>query len=214
MARAMPNLAGAFDQAAKTSLSFAAKLEEIQAHLTGHPSVKRLTTSQLEIAYEICYLNVFCKWEDVLERSFLRLLCGYTCPSGQAVLIGGSYSRTLADARSRVLAGRDYLLWHSATKVIARSKSYFANGPHELVLGSHESRLEAFGAIRHHIAHEQEHARKQFDHSTMLLAGRRFRGSKAGKFLRTKTTGASGLPVRWLERIGVELVAVAKQLTA
>jgi hypothetical protein len=79
------------------------------------------------------------------------------------------------------------------------------------VCQSNLARLEAFAAIRHRIAHGQDDAKTKFDAATMLLAGKRYYGSRPGSFLRE--FDASLTPSRrWIEIISNELVGLISQI--
>jgi hypothetical protein len=115
----------------------------------------------------------------------------------------------LRTARARVHGTRSYLLWHNPMKVIERSKRHFVNGPHELVVGSNSARIEAMAALRHRVAHGQADAKANFDAATMMFVGRRYGGSRAGRFLRDWAPGATPSK-RWLPVLSEELVALAR----
>jgi hypothetical protein len=102
-----------------------------------------------------------------------------------------------------------YRLWHNPTQIIARCHGFIVNGYHETVVSSNLARLNHFAAIRHRIAHAQSHARAQFDHATMNLAAKRYKGGRPGKFLRDWESPSR----RWLEGIADELKHLANQIT-
>ena len=78
-----------------------------------------------------------------------------------------------------------------------------------MVIASNLSRLEQFAAIRHRIAHAQEHARIQFDLATMSLAAKRYKGARPGRFLRDWESPSR----RWLDAIADELKYLSVQIT-
>jgi hypothetical protein len=77
---------------------------------------------------------------------------------------------------------------------------------------SARSSLEVFAAVRHRIAHGQEDARRKFDLATMNLCGKRYRGSRAGKFLRDWDT-STAVSLRWLESMATGLEGLSSQIT-
>ena len=117
----------------------------------------------------------------------------------------------LQAAEKFALGHQDFMLWHNPARVIGRLQGYFSNGAFELVLSSAQVRLGYFSSIRHRVAHEQRHARQQFDATTMQLAGKRYAASRPGRFLRDwdKTVTPHR---RWLSSIGNELANLARQL--
>ena len=209
----MPPLADAFEGGVDRATSLAQAGEQAQIMISGFSAaVNPLHPVRLELLYEMAFLRVFIEWETFLEQSFLRYLCGYRNSVGQQTLIQGTYYRTLTVAKTAVLGGRDYKLWHNPSAVIRRSQQYFRGGLHELVLASSQTRLEWFAAVRHRIAHAQVHARTEFDNATMGINGSRYHGGRAGKFLRDRNTYV--IPqARWLDTMSKELVGLARQIT-
>lgn len=167
---------------------------------------------RLEALYEMAFLRVFVSWEAFLEQAFFRYLCGYASVHGTATPIPGSnFLPTLAQAELAVLNGNTYVLWHSPAKVVTRCRRFFNASTIETIVSSNTSRLEAFAAIRHRIAHAQTDARNKFDAATMSLVGRRYPGARAGAFLRDRDPTASP-PERWLDRLAQELISLAHQV--
>ena len=176
------------------------------------PAWRELHIPRLELLYELAFLRVFVEWEIFLEEVFVRLMCGYAATTGPGVLqVGAVYARSLAAAETAMLRGRDYVLWHDPAAVTARATAYFSTSSFQHVVGSNTARLAGFAAIRHRIAHGQADARRKFDAATMLLVGRRYRGSRAGRFLRD--WDITSTPQRhMLESIGAELCSLAAQI--
>lgn len=167
--------------------------------------------ARLEALYELAYMRLFVHWELFLEASVHRYMCGYASLHGQAMMCGGAYYPTLQSAELAFLSGQQYFLWHNPVRVVNRCKLHITAGRHELVINSNRARLEWFGAIRHRIAHGNADARSKFDSATMNIAGRRYRGSRPGRFLRDWAPGAV-LPTRWLKSIADELHSLATQI--
>jgi len=165
---------------------------------------------RLEALYETAYLRIFLLWEDFLEQSFLRYLCGYHSSIGPVALRGKVFS-TISLAEAAVLGGYDFVSWANPHKVAARSSKFITSGLHEAVLNSNISRLEAFNSVRNRIAHPSKYARRQFDSATVMLAGSRFAASSAGKFLRCIAVPAPA-PAPWLHHIASELKSLARQI--
>jgi hypothetical protein len=213
MARQMPGLEAEFRTRVAEAIRLAQIGEVARAEsVVGSDTRKNLHHSRIELLYELAYLRIFSAWEAFLEQTFFRYLCGYTSRAGTAIALAGtSFSTTLGAAELRVLSGRDYVLWHSPSKVVQRSQRFFQSCPLEIVLQSNISRLEALASIRHRITHSQNDARKKFDTATMSLAGKRYRGSRPGAFLRDYDVSLTP-QVRWLEELGHELMSLAIQI--
>lgn len=208
----MPQLAATFVRRADEAIALAYAGDiALAAAKPGTSLRKEWYVSRVEYLYEVAYLRLFNEWELFLEESFVRYLCGYVSMHGcPAPVPGGSYFGSIALAERAVLGTRDFVLWHDPITIARRAKKFLVNSKHELVISSNSGRLSDLGAIRHRIAHAQEDARRKFDGATMMLAGRRYRGGRPGRFLRDWDSNAP--PVRWLETVALELKGLAGQI--
>ena len=206
----MPPLADFFAARCEKAQDFACAVERAKERIGVPEGGRVLGVAKLEFAYELAYLRVFTAWEDFLEESFLRYMCGYEARHGQEQLIaGGTYNADLAKARTNLYRSRRYILWHNPGNVISRAQTYFQRSKHEIVLASMQGRIEHYAAIRHRVVHA--HAEVNFDLATMALAGRRFRGSRPGRFLRAAVPHST-TPMRWIDQIVLDFRGLAHQI--
>lgn len=209
MARCMPSLAQAFADSTDQAVNFARGLEAARTKLTVAEAQSDLPVHRVELAYELTYLRAFTAWETFLEETFLRYLCGYEARHGRETPVSGSYCTTLENARQTLYGNQQFLLWHSPTKVTARAARYFRQSRIENVIASMQGRIEQYAAIRHRIAHA--HADNSFDAATMALSGRRYRGSRPGRFLRDWAPH-SQVPTRWIDIVMLDFRGLAFQI--
>jgi hypothetical protein len=215
MARRMPRFDNALLDNALTAVSIVGAGE--LSRLSGGPSIRReWSTTRLEALYELAYLRVFAAWESYLEAIFYRSLCGYASAAGQEQLIRGAYFSSLAAAEADVLGGNAFALWHKPQRVIDRCKKYIRSGAgcpcaQEVALTSNLTRLEHLAFTRHRIVHDQRDAKNKFDAATLHIAGRTYRGSRPGEFLRDYDTTTTP-PRRWLEVAVTELSSLMTQM--
>lgn len=209
MPRAMPRLAQTFADDSQRAAQFADSVEKARRALDTAEAQALLPVSRIELAYELAYLRLFTAWEDFLEQSMLRYLCGFAAAHGQEQLAKGVYCPTLSHARATLYGNNQYLLWHNPQKVVTRAANHFTNSRHETVIASMQGRVVHFASIRHRIAHA--HAENDFNSATMALAGRRYRGARPGKFLRDWARH-SQVPMRWFEVISFEFRGLAFQI--
>jgi hypothetical protein len=168
--------------------------------------------TRIELLYELAFLKVFIGWETFLEQTFVRFLCGYTSSNGLEPLVAKqSYQGSLAAAATTVLGGQQYVLWHNPTRVVQRCAKFFAAGRIETVVNSNFSRLEWMGSVRHQIAHGNADTGMKFDVATMQLIGKRYPGSRAGRFLRDIDVNSTP-PTRWLTVLSNEIEALGQQI--
>ena len=208
----MPPLAAGLSSALSKAAEIAAMCERLRANARiGNMVRPELTAARTQLVYELAYLRIFNAWEVFLEEVFLRYLCGYRFQSQTESPLSG-FAYTLQEARTRLYGGSSYLLWHNPDKAISRANQHFrANNRLALVLGSSRADVMNYASIRHRIAHDHDDAIRKFNAASLQLAARRFRGSRPGALLRYPTTYGN-LPCTWLERIALELSALAGQL--
>lgn len=100
MPRGMPRLADDFCDSSAIAVGFAGAVENARISLGVKEAQRHLPVAKLELAYELAYLRVFTAWEDFLEQSFLRYLCGYMASHGQERLLVGRYYQNLTQAKT------------------------------------------------------------------------------------------------------------------
>lgn len=209
MNREVASLADQFGAEVRKALGLIEATEKVRSSNPSAQVKHEFSIYRIELIYELAYLRIFVFWEQFLEESLIRYLCGYSNANGRQLLSSGSYDRRIEDARNRIKAGRTFLLWHDPQGVVNRVRGYIAGGIHETVINSNLPDLQHFANIRHRIAHLQEDARLKFDRSSMSLCGKRFRGARPGRLLRHKFSSTE----RWVEKIGLDLLHLAKQIT-
>jgi hypothetical protein len=209
MPRSLPRYDMGFSRTTSFAISFTEHIEQTRIR-AGAGATLRI--SDLELSYELAFLRIFLAWEVLLENVLVRLMCGYQHSGGQEMLkTGRPYYKTLADAETAILAGRPYKLWHNPRRVIERAEAFLNGSRFEAVLKSAEASLAHYASVHHRIAHSQKHAEREFDRATMSLAGKRYQGSRPGRFLRD-WIAASNPPRRWISETSDELVGLARQI--
>jgi hypothetical protein len=211
----MPRILPRFDRELGQEVSFAmayvARLEQAKIELSS-VGQRTIPTGDLEYSYELAFLRIFGAWETLLEDSLIRLICGYHHSGGQEPLAPGvAYLSNVANARMALLQGRPFRQWYDPAQILARAQRFFIGSRYELVIASAQARVSHFASIRHRIAHVQSHARAQFDNATMSLNGKRYPGSRPGRFLR-EWHPSFVPPRRWLDIASSELVGLGHQI--
>lgn len=211
MPRPLPALSTDFKIASLRLLELVRRLElNFKTVKHGNSSI---SLTNLQLTYELAYLKAFLAWETFQEAVFLRLMCGYAGPNGQEPLQPGvAYYRSTNDANAALLAGKDFVLWHNRDVVVKPFDRYFNSpaSPFRSTLAN-SPRLPGYSAIRHRIAHLQDHARAQFDQATNLIAHKRYRGSRPGEFLRDQDITLPDRP-RYLKIILDDLGSLADNM--
>lgn len=214
MPRSLPPLGSQFRRVVDASVAIAEAGEIVKdGAAPGSDAYREFRPARLEALYEMSYLRLFSQWEVFLEETFVRLMCGYTVNGGQqAIAPPHTAFGTLEDARTALYSGQQYLLWHNPNAVVARSRRWFVNGIHEQIALSHLARLEWFGKVRHRIAHGSDQVKSEMDSASIQLAGKRYPGSSAGRFLRDWHPVNPLEQRRWLKILSAELSGLALQI--
>lgn len=143
----------------------------------------RIGSRQMEDLAAFALLRVHLAWEDFLENTFLRYMCGARAGSGMTPALLRARQATLSGAMLELLDGDRYLLW-SYSDAVTRAGRYFDRGdPYSTPLAAIRSSLEAIPTIRNAIAHRSQAARARFRQLVIAERGYMPRGMTPGRFL-------------------------------
>ncbi|GAJ17945.1 unnamed protein product, partial [marine sediment metagenome] len=121
-------------------------------------------------------------WENLLEESFIRYLVG--AKSG----IGYKPKRfvnpkNMAHAL-RMISGKRYFKWNSASEIIALSELYLGDGePYKPILQGVTTFFDEMNIIRNRIVHKSTFAKDKFNHFIRETLGHGIRLMTPGRFL-------------------------------
>lgn len=172
---------------------------------------RQIGDPQLRALYEMAYLSIFGHWENFIEECATRMLVGQGCASYTPAIVTPPRAPTLTAARTRVLGGQPFLLWHNPVKSADRIAKHVAGSPLEATLRSEETALERYAAIRHAIAHQSEDARASFEAASAALTG--VVHPSPGRLLRIQDHTDPLNPVRWIRKISTEFRRLAAAAT-
>jgi len=146
---------------------------------------------QIGLVFELVFLKIFIAWEQFLENSFIRYMCGASSLSGKKPKRNVS-ARYLDDAFRVVCGERPYADWALVDAVLERANRFFDNGePYTTPLQSAAAHLTNMRRIRNHIVHHSNKSRMDFKKVIVDVYGFRPQGMTAGRFLR-QCTGMHG----------------------
>lgn len=142
-----------------------------KCHRLSRDKWKSITQRDTELIAELAGLRLFIIWEDFLEQTFIRYMCGAKTSSGYSPKLYVKVPK-LEHAKNILLGGRLYIDWENASEVAQRAETYFRNGePYATVLRAAQIHLDTFRAIRNRIAHSSEFAETQFLKKVEVLYG-------------------------------------------
>lgn len=139
--------------------------------------------SKKYLIVELSFLKLYLAWEQFLEETFTRFMCGSITASGY------SPNRfvqppTLKHAYSMVLEGKSFVDWTKISNIIRRARMFFEEGePYVTAVGSASSELEEMRRIRNRIAHRSEHSVRLFKEVVRQRIGSIPKGMRPGRFL-------------------------------
>lgn len=173
---------------------------------------RQISEAELNALYEMSYLSIFGHWENFIEECGVRMLAGQGSSSYAPVPVGPGGIKTLRAARSKLLNGRRYLLWHDPVTSANRIARLVVGSPIEMVLRTESVQLEQFAAVRHAIAHRSDDSVQAFRSASVMLAGVAHRSP--GSLLRTQDHSDPLNPVRWIRKISTSMKTYAASATA
>jgi hypothetical protein len=175
----------------------------------------QLGPPQLEALHESAFLRIFGAWEAFQEEATARFMAGHSTTAYTTRLPGPQYQHhsSVSSARTQLLSGRPFLLWHNPDAVIKRVARYLDSCPVETVIDANKIDLEHYGSIRHRIAHSSDDAKVQFKQAARFLTGVDY-GGVAGRMLRAHNI-ADGLNQRlWIVDLSEALRGIAADIVA
>jgi hypothetical protein len=126
----------------------------------------RIPYFQCEQISELSFLRVYVAWEEFLEGTFSRFLCGASSISGRRPKLYAS-PRNIDHARKMIIGferGDRFADWSQRHKVTDRAELLFRDGsPFRTPIQAAGTELDEMRAIRDRIAHRSDKARNQFN---------------------------------------------------
>ncbi len=160
--------------------------------------------------HEMAFLGMFLAWEDFLEASFIRFMCGAITRNRYKPRLYVAPTNMDHALKFFVVKPREYVEWASSQQVIERAEMVFRDGePYKSAIRPSITDLDHMKQIRNAIAHRSGTAWDKFESTARRLLGSRPRGLTPGMFL-TKTHTASGRP--YIEYYGDVLSVVASRI--
>lgn len=147
-------------------------------------NIRQIKSASASKIIEMAFLEMFLSWEEFLESSFIKYMCG-------AKTISGYHPKRFAfppniehAQKFLLLNGRRYSDWSNPQDVIQRAETVFSNGdPFASALRPSVGNLENIRTIRNAIAHKSGTALQKFFDIVRQNLGSKPRGITPGMFL-------------------------------
>lgn len=139
--------------------------------------------TRLYLIVELSFLQLFISWEQFLEQTFTRYMCGGRTSSGYSP---NRYvqPKTLEHALNMIKQKKPYVDWTVGGEVINKAKLCFRDGePFANALGGSLGQLEEMKKNRNRIAHRSIHSEKEFQNLVRQKLGYNPKGMVPGKLL-------------------------------
>jgi hypothetical protein len=170
---------------------------------------RELTEERVRSYYELAYLRLCYTWEWFLEETFLQSLV-----RNPRISPGGRLRyppfKSVAAARAALLSSTAYISWGNIGRAIQALDRFVDSGVHRQVIASYSSQLEAYLAVRHHVAHDSASSKAKFDAATRLLSSKTY-SAGPGAFLRDRNRNQQE-PTKWFSSIADDFVSLAQQI--
>lgn len=167
--------------------------ESLSYHEFRSGRLRRLARNKYYLIVELSFLQVYLAWEDFLEQTFLRYMCGGRTSSGKSPRLYVK-PKNLDHAYNIIKGKQPFIKWEIAKDVIERAELFFHNGePFKNAIGSISVELEDMRKIRNRVAHRSQSARIQFEDLVRERLGRKPRNITPGSFLFTMETNSNQL---------------------
>lgn len=159
---------------------------------------------------EMAFLGMFLAWEEFLEATFVRYMCGAATKTSYQPTVY-VMPLTLDHAlKFFIVKPRDYVEWSSGQQVMERAEMVFRDGePYRSALRPSLTDLDDMRQIRNAIAHRSGISWKKFETAVRRILGSRPRGLSPGMFLRLQNA-ASAKP--YIEHYREVLVVAASRI--
>ncbi len=162
------HIRNAFEEAIGSALNLYASVEPFVARNFEAIATNPLHPSQARRIVSLGFLAIVASWEEFIEGTFVRYLCGATSTGHRRPQLKFGPASKLDDAFS-VLAGRvgfnpirHYLSW-TVDDTLKRSSLFFGTGdPFSGPLIARKLALEDAATIRNRVAHSSQKARAAF----------------------------------------------------
>jgi hypothetical protein len=143
----------------------------------------KLGSRRREIFAAIALLRMHLAWENYIEDTFVRYMCGSTTTTGYSPTLITPQCRNTKEAVRKILGGSSYLIW-SPKNIEVRARQYFDNGePFVSAIGGARNTLDEINTIRNRFAHRSGYSALRFESVVQTLLGVLPRGINPGRLL-------------------------------
>lgn len=170
------------------------------------PILKR----KIHLIVELSFLQLFIAWEEFLEQTFTRYMCGSKTASGY---LPRRYVQptTLKHGLDIIKQERIFVDWTKWEEIITRAKLYFENGaPFAGAIGGSLVQLNEMKTIRNRIAHRSKYSEKRFLSLVRNKFGYNPRGMAPGRLLLSRIPSTN--PKTVLKEYGDLLLVLGKMI--
>lgn len=155
-------------------------------------------------------LRICLAWEDFLEESFLKYLCGAVAPSGYVPTLLTPTLQSMATARQTLSGNNSYLKWDRQSAITRAGSVFDQAEPYAQTFQFVGQTVADLYVVRNRFAHRSEYAATRFRALVLALYGFNPNGMTPGRLLTQMHPDPQvGLPV--LEALA-NRVKAARQL--
>ena len=199
----------AFVESAQAAAGLLAGVKQLRSRAPR--GARLLSDRQFEMVAELSFLQTYLAWEEFLEESFIRYLCGSASPSGK------KFSR-LVKPRDRGTAEKLLYMhrhrpdWTEPGNVTRLAESMFDLGGPFVPVSSASADLREMKVIRNRIAHRSLSAQQELEQLVRRVYGAVPRRTTAGGYLLRRPPGPRSRKRTFLAYYSDLLVALARMI--
>ena len=144
-------------------------------------AIRRSRTWQIN---EMAFLSMFLAWEDFLEASFIRFMCGAVTRTHYKPKVYVTPMNLDHALSFLIIKPREYVEWASAQQVVERAEIIFRDGePYKSAIRPSIVDFDHMRQIRNAIAHRSGSSWRKFEAVVRGILGSRPHGLTPGMFL-------------------------------
>jgi hypothetical protein len=176
----------------------------------GGATFKRIGVRDTEALAAVGLVRVQTAWEEFLESTFVRYLCGAQSAAGYRPILRIARETTVENALRTLLGGQRFLGWSSGETIGRANRSFALGDPYATGVGAVSVALDDIATIRNRFVHRSGFAVDRFRNVVRRELGFVPRGMTPGRFLHTPNPSEAPAQQRFIDSYANRLLGAAR----
>lgn len=187
-------------------------LESRQYLMKTGGKLKSIGPRRMELIAGASLLAIYKAWEDFVESTFIRYICGGITASGYAPVLMNPRFRTTNSAFTTLLGNANYINWNPGS-ITTRADLYFDTGePYSMAIMSIRQTLDEIVVVRNRYAHRSQYTYQEFQSVVRRYLGYMPQGITPGRFLLTINPSYGDSNIMFIEHYANSLLTAARTI--